>query len=43
MDFLSFVPFLSFFADKGCHMVSVTDLYDRIPAFYTGATTFSFK
>jgi hypothetical protein len=29
--------------DRRCHVVSVTDPYGRILAFYTGTVTFSFK
>jgi hypothetical protein len=31
------------FADRVCHVVSVTDPYGRILGFETGAATFSFK
>jgi hypothetical protein len=31
------------FADRGCHVVSVTDLYDRIPDFLDRSRYFSIK
>jgi hypothetical protein len=34
---------VSTFADRGCHLVSVTNPYCRNLGFYTGAATFSSK
>jgi hypothetical protein len=31
------------FADRGCHVVSMTDPYGRFLDFYTGATIFFFQ